>query len=255
MFKIFMTLGLCIFFHGNCSASTLPDYPFIHTTGFAYANVRPDVGEIIFDLATVDADAERAYGLIREQLTTLRSLMSEQAISDNDFAIRQLKKRQIKRDVSQTEKPAEGQETVNVDTSPGYEFSSTIWIKVRDLSKWESIVGYILKQAQTDKIDVTFDATERSQLELYLASAAIDDAKRKATRLAAAAENRLVRVTAISEGRIKNLTTSIGLVNEASSGFERDGRYQVRGEEFFLIPDLKLQAAIDMIFAIKKIKK
>lgn len=250
MLKILMALSLWVFFHSSCNASTLPDYPFIHTTGFAYTSVRPDVGEIVFDLVTVDADAEHAYGLIREQLAALRTLLSEQEISENDFVIRQLKKRSVKRDSSLVENAE--QEASSADTFSHYEFSSTIWIKVRDLSKWESVLVPILKQAQADKIDVTFDATERSQIELDLAGAAIDDAKRKATKLAAVADNRIVRVTAISEGRIKNLTASIGLVTETPSSFERDVRNQVRGEEFFLIPDLKLQAAVDMIFAIRK---
>lgn len=252
MFKILMALGLLGFLHSSCGASTLPDYPFIHTTGFAYTSVRPDVGEIDFDLVAVDTDVERAYGLMREQLAAFRTLMSEQGISENDFVVRQLKRRLIKSDTSLVEKPEERQEVASADTSSRYEFSCAIWIKVRDLSKWESVLDPILKQARADKIDVTFDATERSQIELDLAGAAIDDAKRKATRLAAVADNRIVRVTAISEGRIKNLTASIGLVNEASSNVERDARHQVRGEEFLLIPDLKLQAAIDMIFAIRK---
>ncbi|MBI3283443.1 MAG: hypothetical protein HYZ65_01130 [Burkholderiales bacterium] len=84
-----------------------------------------------------------------------------------------------------------------------------------------------------------------------LANAVLRDAQSKAASLAAAVHRRLGAATAISEGRIKNLGSSIGVVSESPFASDRDTRYQAAGEDLLRIPPLKLQAAIDVIFEMK----
>ena len=239
MFKkplLFITFLVCGM---TSSASQLPAYPFIHTTGFAYISVLPDIAEIMFEINATDADPELAFNIAAARVVEIQSLFAQQGLPDADVVIRDLKKRLIKSDAGQNS----GANT--------YELSCDAYIKVRDLSKWQAIMTPLLKLQNLGKFATGFDASERTKIELDLASAAINDAQRKATVLVGVAGKRLGAATAISEGRIKNLGSSVGLVTEAQYNSDRDTRHLAQGEDLLAIAPLKLQAAIDVIFEMK----
>ncbi|MES2047495.1 MAG: SIMPL domain-containing protein [Pseudomonadota bacterium] len=232
----FVTFLVCSF---SSSASQLPDYPFIHTTGYAYITVTPDIAEIMFEISATDADPELAFNTAAGRVAEIQTLLAQQGLPDTDVVIRDLKKRLIKSDTAQ----GSGENSV--------ELSCDVYLKIRDLSKWQAIMAPLLKMQNLGKFSTGFDASERTKIELDLASAAIIDAQRKATALVSVVGKRLAAATAISEGRIKNLGSSVGLVTEGQYSSDRDARHLAQGEDLLAIAPLKLQAAIDVIFEMK----
>lgn len=220
-------------------ASQIPSYPFIHTTGFAYVSVLPDIGEIMFEINVTDEDPELAFNIAAARVVEIKNLLVQQGLVDADVVIRDLKKRLIKSDAGQ----GSGANRI--------ELSCDVYLKIRDLSKWQDIITPLFKLQNLGKFATGFDASERTKIELDLASAAITDAQRKATALVSVVGKRLGAATAISEGRIKNLGTSVGLVTEAQYSSNRDTRHLAVGDDLLVIAPLKLQAAIDVIFEMK----
>ncbi len=234
---VLMAFSFCFCISGF--ASQLPDYPFIHATGMAYARFAPDVGELTFDVKASGADAEAALAVAVERLTEVKSLLAQQGVPDTEISIRDLRK--------EVKKEAEN------PTSSGQinELSYSVYIKIRDLTKWQSILSPLLKLNNIDKIEATFDSTTRDKIELDLSIEAAKDAQRKAIGMVSAYGKHLGPVMAMSESKLKSLTAAIGLVSESSSSRTEIDRRQAVGIDLFVIPPLKLQASIDVIFKIK----
>ncbi|GGC64767.1 SIMPL domain-containing protein [Undibacterium terreum] len=234
---VFIVFSFCFYVPGF--ASQLPDYPFIHAIGMAYVSVTPDKGELAFDVKASDADAEAALALAVERLAEVRSLLAQQGIPDADISIRDLRK-EIKKDAAN---PNSGGQVV--------ELSYGAYVKIRDLTKWQAIISALLKLNNIDKVEASFDSTTRDKIELDLSIEAAKDAQRKATGMVSAYGKHLGAVTAMSEGKLKSLSSAIGLVSESSSSHAEIERRQAVGIDLFVIPPLKLQASIDVIFKIK----
>lgn len=238
-FKKIFFLAIALCFHSSGFASQLPDYPFVHTTGIAYVRVTPDIGEINFDVSISDVDAEVALTIAMARVAEIKSLAAEQDVREGDIFIRDLKK-EIKRD-------AAGSNTAG----PTYQLSYSIFIKIRDLKNWQAIMSPLLKLNNIDKVEVSFDSTVRDKIELDLSIEAAKDAQRKASGLVSSFGKHLGAVTAMSEGKLKNLSAAIGLVSENSTFHTEVERRQAVGENLFVVPPLKLQSSVDVIFRIK----
>lgn len=232
-------LGFVLCFHHSGFASQLPDYPFIHSTGVAYTQVNPDFGEINFDVNVSDADSEKVLSLATTRLSEIKTLFASQGVLDEDIIIRDVKK-EAKKDLANAN-----------SAEPIYHMSYSVALKVRDLKNWQAIMAPLLKLSNIDRLETSFDSTERDKIELDLSIAAAKDAQRKATGLLTAYGKRLGTVTAITEGKLKNLSTAIGLVSEKSTSYSEVERRKAIGEDLFVIPPLKLQSLVDVIFRIK----
>jgi len=211
----------------------------VHTTGIAYARVTPDIGEINFDVHVSDADTEKALTVATARMAEIKSLAAQQGVQEEDIIIRDLKK--------EMKKDAAGANAAE----PIYQLSYSVVLKIRDLKNWQVIMSQLLKLCNIDKVEASFDSTIRDKIELDLSIEAVKDAQRKASGLVGSFGKRLGAVTAMSEGKLKNLSTAIGLVNEQSNFLPEVERRQAIGEDLFVIPPLKLQSAVDVIFRIK----
>ncbi|BBB64217.1 hypothetical protein UNDKW_5944 (plasmid) [Undibacterium sp. KW1] len=237
--KKILFLGIALCFHNSGIASQLPDYPFIHSTGIAYIQVNPDFGEINFDVNVSDIDSEKALSIAMARVSEIKSIVAMQGIQEEDMIIRDARK-EMKKDVA------------NPNTAePIYQLSYRVVLKIRDLKNWQAIMFSLLKLSNIDKVETSFDSTLRDQIELDLSIEAAKDAQRKASGLLSAYGKRLGAVTAITEGKLKNLSTAIGLVSEKSTSYSEVERRKAIGEDLFSIPPLKLRSAVDVIFRIK----
>ncbi|MDY7537812.1 SIMPL domain-containing protein [Undibacterium sp. 5I1] len=239
MLKLILSFFIILACTNNSEASQLPEYPFIHTSGFAYAKVQPDFGEILFEINVIDTDPDVAFNNAAARITDIKTLLAQQNIAENDIVIRDLKRSVSKTDGSQS------------PSTSLVELSSNIYIKVRDLSHWQAIMLPILKLKNLDKFGTAFDISERGKIELDLAGEAIKDAQRKASSLVNIAGKRLGAVMAISESRIKSLGSSFGVVSENTYSQDGDTRLQTVGEDLLRVPPIKLQATIDVMFELK----
>lgn len=224
------------------SASNLPDYPFIHTTGEAVQMLLPDLGEIDFDISANAVDPAAAVALVAERAGQVRTLLAD---ADALVEIHNMRK--------ELRKPAAG-ETGAVAGAEAYEIRSSVHIAVRDLDKWRTIMQGLLAMPNVDHLATSFGRTDREQAERELTAAAVRDAQRRAEAMAAGFGKKVGPVAAISSSPLRNLTNSVGLM-PGDLYFRRDQQRspaaQAADKDFLATEVLRWTQMVDVIFRTK----
>lgn len=219
------------------SASQLPDYPFIHVSGNAAQYAIPDIGVIDFEIVASDADAAAARAVIEHRVAEVRALMQAQAMGAEDVEVRD-----VRQEIAKGGAPG---------SVPVHELRCSVHVNVRDLSKWQALAGGLLGKPNLAGFAAAFDSSAREKIEAELMAAAIRDAQRRATAIAAGFGRKLGPVTAITSGALKNLGNAMGLV-QADFTYRRESRsQQVDNQDILAINMLRLAQPVDVIFRIK----
>lgn len=221
-------------------ASALPTYPFIHVSGNGEMRVRPDLGQIDFEVTAVDPDPAVATAAVAARVAEIRVLMEAHGITGDDLEVRDMRK-DIRKDIKRFETAA-----------PQVEVRCGVKIIVKDLAKWTGIVGPLLNMPNLDGFMTMFDTSERGKVEAGLMNDAIGVARRKAEGIAAGFGRKLGPVSGVSIGELKNLTRSMNLT--PSDFYQRGGRGKGEDtprDELLMINLIKLSQGVDVIFRIK----
>ena len=212
-------------------AADLPNYPFIHVNGSGEVRVMPDLGKVDFEIAAVDADAALATQLVNTRIAEIRTLLQGAGIAAEDVEVRDVRK-EIKKG-----------ELV-------YEVRCGVKIVVRELAKWQAVVGQLLSMPNLDGFMTGFDITERAKVESALLGDAIKAARRKGDDIAAGFGRKLGAVGGVSVGEVKNLSRSMNLT--PSEYFQRGRAPDAPSrEELLMIVSVKLAQSVDVLFRIK----
>ena len=234
MLKNVLLAGLMAAIACTVQAAELPAYPFIHVTGSNEMRVRPDLGQIDFEIAATDPDAARALQVIETRVADIRTLIGAAGISAEDLEIRDPRKDLKKGD------PA----------LMAYEIRCGVKIVVRDLIKWKAVVAPLLAMQNLDGFMTAFDTSERVKVEAALMQEAIQTARRKGETIAAGFGRKLGPVGGVSVGELKNLTRSMNLT--PSESFQRGRAPEAPPrEDMLIVTSLRLAQGVDVIFRIK----
>lgn len=216
-------------------ASPLPAYPFVHVSADASRYTTPNIGALDFIVAAADADPAQARAAVETRIAEVRALLQEQGI------------------------PLEDMETHDVRREPGrnaaaeataQELRVSVHLIVRDLSKWQAVVGPLLDKPNLLDFATSFDIVEREQVEAELMANALADARRRAEIIARGAKRKLGAVTAVTPGGVKNVGATIGLVR-ADVGFTRVRASNVEARNFLSVDALKLVQPVDVVFRLE----
>jgi uncharacterized protein YggE len=222
-----LALGAC-----SASASTLPDYPFVHANGEANTYFIPDQGAIDFEITAFDPSPDAARATVEERVAAVRAIMQEQGVPDGDVQTRDVRK-EIRKGTTD------------------YDLKCTVHINVRELAKWRAIVLPLLNMPNLDGFATSFDSSGRDRIVIELMGAAIKDAQRKAQAMALGVGGKLGPATAVSAGQLKNLSTSMGLVAADFNYTRATGKREVDSKDFLTIDIQKLAQPVDVIFRLK----
>lgn len=224
----------------GASASAIPEYPFIHTSGTSFLHVLPDRGEIDFEIVVDETDPAGARGVLEERITQLRALWTALELADSKIDIRQVRREILK----------DGRTGSNGE--PMYRLICSAHLDIKDLSKWREVLQPLLDMPNLDNFSVSFSAIDREKIEGDLVAEAIKEARRKGLLMARAAGKRLLGPTAISSGPLKNLSVTVGL-QSANRLTEEDAAVRNRQEttDLLSIPPLRMSQTADVIFKIK----
>jgi uncharacterized protein YggE len=223
------------------TASQLPDFPFIHSTGNGWRYVAPDVGEIDFEIWGGHTNPEAARQLVEERVAELRAMLASMGLPAGDIEIRDIRK-----DMRKGEQSAPG--------VPRYDIKCGVHIKVADLSKWKPLVSNLLNMANLDGFMTGFDTTSREQVEAELTAEAIKAARTRAEAMAAGFGRKLGPVAGASPGELKNMTRAMGLAANEPLRFTRTGggsKNEYDRDALFMINVIKMSQSVDVIFRIK----
>ncbi|MYM23872.1 DUF541 domain-containing protein [Duganella sp. FT135W] len=211
-------------------ASSLPEYPFIHTAGEGFAMIVPDMGEIDFDITAFNADPAAAAALVAERAAQVQALMVDGEASAT--------MRDMRKEMRSTE--------------ADYAIRSSVHIVVRDLGKWRPLMQALLAMPNLDHLSTTFGRTDREKAEQELTANAVKDAQRRAEAMAAGLGKKVGAVSAISSSQLRNLTNAVGLM--PGDLYYRNNRTvdaAPSDKDFLAIEVLRWSQTVDVIFRIK----
>ncbi|MFL6671915.1 MAG: SIMPL domain-containing protein [Massilia sp.] len=238
MFKKLAILAVLAYSPFAASASQLPEYPFIHVSASASANVVPDIGELDFEILAADPDPAAARAAVEARIAEIQGLMEQQGAPLDDVEVRDLRQAIRKGEASAT--------------APIYEIKCAVHLNVHDLTKWRAIAGGLLAKPNLDGFSTSFGATARDKIEMELTAEALRDARRRADAMAAGVGRKVGAVTAVTNGALKNLSSAMGLV-QADFYNRRNSTEANRVEpgDIVNITSLKFVQSVDVIFRIK----
>jgi uncharacterized protein YggE len=221
-------------------ASQLPDYPFIHATGVASRLMAPNIGEIAFEVVASDPEAEAAVKLAQSRNTEILALLSEQGIPLADIEVFDIQKKMRMFD------DADGKHS-----SATYDIKQNFHIYVRDLSKWQGLIAPLLTKDNVGNFGISFDRTDRDQINDELTTDAAKDAQHNGATVAAAFGKHLGAVVAVSQGKLKDIGIALGL-NSANSSYSRsDDQRRPEILDFSAPGAIPFSQSVDVLFKIK----
>lgn len=216
-------------------ATDLPAYPFVHVNGSAYITVQPNVGEIDFELVSINPDPEAAWKEVADRLAETKALLAQHGVAGEDISVQDIARRLRKQEVPTDPAPVETR--------------SSVHLTVRDMSKWALIVEPLLKMQNVDAFGIVFNHTDRVKIEADLVLEALADAKRKAANAAQGVGRKLGPANAVALSALKNLSNSFGMASEAS--YQRGARPNADSVDYSLVAALKLVQGVDVIYRFK----
>jgi uncharacterized protein YggE len=221
------------------SATDLPDYPFIHTSGSAqrYA-IPPDFAEIDFEVSAYNPDPAAAREVVEGRVAEVRALLASLGLPADDFEIRDIRKDMRKADPAQ----------------PGvvqYDIKAGVHIKVSDLSKWKALMTPLIAMPNVDGFMTVFDTSKREALETELTADAIKEARRKAEAIAVGLSRKLGPVNAVSTGDLRNVSRAMGLASGDVARYRAPARNDPDREGLLQIVAMQFAKSVDVIFRFK----
>jgi len=223
------------------SASSLPDYPFVHVSGSTSRIELPDIATLDFEMVAVDGDPAAARAALEARVGEVRDLMQQLGIDAEDMAVREA--RQTVRKEQQS--PAGG---------PMYELRCDVHINVRNVANWQKLAGGLFGKPNLDSFSAAFDLSTMDKVNDEMVTEAILDARRRAEVMAAAAGRRLGPVTAVTPEVLARLGTAMGLEREEFRTPRRPSNAGAGGmdrEQLMMLHTLKLRQSVDVIFRLE----
>lgn len=230
---------LCFLLVSSAIASSLPSYPFIHVTGEATLSLRPNIGEIDFELTELSADPELTLSMIEKSSADVMALLASYALDLEDIEAAEIKK--YVSTVEYLETP---------ETAKKYRLMRNFHIVVRDIQKWNSIVTSLLAKPYLGNFSINFGRSDMEKIQTDLVMMATANAKENAKRLAQGLSVRLSNVSAVSQSPLKSISTLLGL-----DGVVKREEALIQNKPIardFAVPAwLKYKQNVDVVFRIK----
>jgi len=218
-------------------AADLPAHPFIHVSAAADVHLMPDIGEIDIDIVSLEPDADAAWKLITERLENSRALFVQHGVAAEDIFVQDIVRRPRRVDALPEGEPVPMETRVAVH------------VTVRDLAQWTPLLRTLLVMKDVESLAVSFNRTDRDQVETDLVTQALAMARSKAANIARSIKARLGPVTGGSLEPLKNLSNAMGMASDPNGRYTGDRRNPPR-EDMALVQAMRLVQAADLIYRI-----
>lgn len=230
---------LCLFLASSVMASSLPSYPFIHTTGEATISLRPDVGEIDFELTELSSDPELTLSMIEKSSADVMALLTSYALELEDIEAAEIKKYVSSVEYLETQ-----------ETQKKFRLMRNFHIVIRDLQKWNSIVASLLAKPYLGNFSINFGRSDMNKIQADLLILATTNAKENAKYLAQGLSVRLGVANAASQSSLKSVSSLLGL-DGAIKREEQLVQNKPIAKDFAVPAWLKFKQNVDVVFRIK----
>ncbi|MGO4380200.1 SIMPL domain-containing protein [Pseudoduganella sp. RAF53_2] len=175
-------------------ASTLPEYPFVSTSGRAQTWLAPDIGELQFEIGAQNVMTDAASADLDNLAATVQKVLAAHTIPDTDVESFELGKKSV----TLAQAAADG-------ATQAWLLSRQYRVQVRDLSQWGAVLTELLALDHLDSIKIAFDRTDRDRINKDLMADAAKDARTNGELLAESFGRKLGPATAISRAPLEKV--------------------------------------------------
>jgi uncharacterized protein len=181
----------------------------ISVNGTGVITVTPDVAQITLGVRSQQTSVAAAQTQANAAMNAVMAVLKTNNIADKDIKTSQFNISQV-----YTYNNSTGQSTVT-----GYSVTNTVSVKIRDLTKVGSIIDAVAAAGGDNTVinGISFLVDDPTQYYAQARTLAMNDAKAKATQLAAAAGVKLGAPIFISESTYSN-SSPVYYAKDASSG-------------------------------------
>ena len=200
MTKTLVKIGSLLVCVSLAHASPLPEYPFVKSEGKAEIWLAPDLGEINFDVVVQDESSAKATAHLEQVSTELLGRFSAHAVVAADIEASDLSK-----------KPVELSTQKGGQIAFAFALKRHFQVHVRDLKQWPEIMDALLARDSIESFSVSFDRTDREQVESKLVAEAGASARKQGNELALAFGRHRGPAMAIAQGGVDRIGAPFGL--------------------------------------------
>jgi len=234
---VLLSLLLCISL--PTFAKSLPDFPFVVTTGSAERSVKPDIATIRIRVLAFHQDSAVALQQVAETSNKLTAVLQ------------QLKLPLSALEASDLEKDVKRQRGDNYDDLQilGYEVTRSFTLNLTVLDLYPELAVQLLTLNHITSLSAEFDSSLREQLEAELVTAAAKDAAKQADRMAQSLGNKIHSVYAMSQASdFGNFFAAFGADSHQLSAMAMgDGEVPLK---MFIPQTIEIQQGINVVFRL-----
>ncbi|NVD99560.1 SIMPL domain-containing protein [Massilia sp. BJB1822] len=174
-------------------ASPLPAHPFVSTSGKAQQWLAPDLGEMQFETGAQHGDSATAAAALDAKGGALLALLARHGVAPADIECFELEKKTV----ALSQPAADG-------SNQAYVLTRHYRVTVRDLRQWPELAQALVAQ-EVDSFGVSFDRSDRDQVNAQLMAEAARAARGHGQQLAAAFGRKLGPAVAIARGPLDRI--------------------------------------------------
>ncbi len=171
------------------SASNLPDFPFVVSTGVAEKDVLPTIATVSINVLAFNKQSDKAF-----EAANVASRSVIELLKKYDIDIKQLEANDIQKSTTR-----QRGNNYNRHEILGYEVSRNMSLTLNNLSQYSELVNDIVSIDNISGIRTQFDVSNRIQIESELIQIASKNAKNKATKMANSLDTQIHSVYAVSQ--------------------------------------------------------
>jgi uncharacterized protein YggE len=168
--------------------TTAPAEHTITVTGMGDVTVKPDVADVYIGVTVTKPTAKEARDAAATQMTAVVAAIKALGVADKDIATTNV-----------SLNPVYDYSNGSAPRLTGYQFSNTVKVTVRDLTKVPDVIDNSVAAGATTVNGVSFRLDNPKPVEAQARSAAMTDARAKADALASAAGVQIKGVASITE--------------------------------------------------------
>jgi len=236
MMKRFAVFVLLAALTATVTASPLPAYPFVSTSGKAQTWVAPDIGELQFDTGAQHVDAAEAAKALEAVSNTVLAMLAEQGVPPEDIECFELSRKSV----ALSKPAADGQ-------MQAWTLARHFRVNVRDLKLWPQIIAALLAIDHIDSVGTSFDRTDSDELNRELMTGAADDARKNAALLAKAFGRKLGPAVAVSRGALGRIAAPF--IESSSTAMPRPPR--APASSYDVPPSIPFAQSVNAIFRLQ----
>ncbi len=243
--RFLLLLGTALMCAAMASASPLPEYPFVFTTGSAKADVPPDVVELSFSVSAHNANEGEALKAVQQGVQRVLAILANADVKEADIDASSINKSEQRH----------WDEDKDMSVPDGFDVTRTFTVTVRDLAKYPVMGKALLDLSGTSDFDPTFNRTDRLKIESDLFQRAAQDAKARAERMAASFERKLGAVRAIAQIPFGDVSNWLGVGGDQrylSDIVVTGSRRRVTEPDSLLVPaTISISAKVNVVFEMQ----